>query len=119
MTGKKNTIRILTLLGLIIMLAVLVGIIDKGKQQPLAESPEEQKAKQEENTRADQSYVIGKRVMAIRDAMREPGSFQVSKALVMEDGAGCITYRARNGFGGMNVGYAVNLDAGNGSKEVG
>jgi hypothetical protein len=46
-------------------------------------------------------------VKQIREAMRDPDSFQLSKALVMLDGSGCIDYRSRNGFGGMNAGRAV------------
>src|SRR5690606_15924854 len=44
---------------------------------------------------------------ALKSAMRNPDSFKLEKALVMDDGSVCYEYRAQNGFGGMNVGSAV------------
>jgi hypothetical protein len=46
-------------------------------------------------------------VKALRDEMRNPDSFKLSQAILMPDGAACYTYRAQNGFGGMNEGYFV------------
>lgn len=44
----------------------------------------------------------------LKQAMRDPDSFKLSQALVIDGtGAVCYEYRARNGFGGMNVGHAV------------
>jgi hypothetical protein len=41
---------------------------------------------------------------ALRQAMREPSSFELIAATGTADGTRlCIVYRARNGFGGMNV----------------
>lgn len=40
--------------------------------------------------------------------MRDPESFKLESALVINGtGAVCYDYRARNGFGGLNVGHAV------------
>jgi hypothetical protein len=39
--------------------------------------------------------------------MRNPDSFKLSDGIVMADGAVCYSYRAQNGFGGLNVGNAV------------
>lgn len=47
----------------------------------------------------------------LRDSMRNPDSFRLAKAILMKDGAACFEYRAQNGFGGMNVGYAVTSPA--------
>ena len=44
---------------------------------------------------------------ALRDRMRDPDSFKVTSALVLSDDTVCYEYRSRNGFGGMNDGYAV------------
>lgn len=44
---------------------------------------------------------------SLRDAMRNPDSLVLEKALVMDSGAVCIEYRAQNGFGGMNRASAV------------
>lgn len=44
----------------------------------------------------------------LKAAMRDPDSFVLEQALMVEGtNAGCYTYRARNGFGGMNREYAV------------
>lgn len=40
-------------------------------------------------------------------AARNPDSFKLVSAAAMPDGAICYEYRAQNGFGGMNVDYAV------------
>jgi len=39
--------------------------------------------------------------------MRDPSSFQLESAWVMDNKAICYTYRARNGFGGLNLEHAV------------
>ena len=48
--------------------------------------------------------------MALRNAMRDPDSFKLTQVLDMPDGAVCYSYRARNGFGGMDQGEAVLFD---------
>lgn len=40
---------------------------------------------------------------AVKAGLREPASFQVASASLHVDGTVCITYRARNGFGGMAI----------------
>jgi hypothetical protein len=73
----------------------------EARQRDLAEA--EQAARQE---------VYERRVRArrgrdaLRQAMRDPASFSAT-AVVTSPGAICYTYRARNGFGGMNAGNAV------------
>jgi len=52
------------------------------------------------------SAVMGAK--SLKAAMRDPDSFKLESALLMGNGdAVCYSYRARNGFNGMNVGYAV------------
>jgi hypothetical protein len=44
----------------------------------------------------------------VREYIRDPNSFEVIKyGRGSSDGTQCMSYRSRNGFGGMNVGYAV------------
>lgn len=38
----------------------------------------------------------------LKQNMRNPDSFTVRKAYVMDDGAVCVEYTAQNGFGGFN-----------------
>lgn len=44
----------------------------------------------------------------LKKSMRDPDSLKLESALVINGtGAVCYEYRAKNGFGGMNVGHAV------------
>ena len=52
-----------------------------------------------------QRAIVGAR--ALKKASRNPGEFVLEQALVMGDGGVCYTYRAQNGFGGMNRGNAA------------
>lgn len=46
-------------------------------------------------------------VSVLKQSLRNPKSFQPVSVIVTEEGAVCATYRAENGFGGMNVENAV------------
>lgn len=47
----------------------------------------------------------------VKSLMRDPDSFVLEKASVSENAdLGCVSFRARNGFGGMNKGFAVGTD---------
>lgn len=63
-------------------------------------SPEEQR-----RDRNLQRAVVS--VKALREAMRNPESFALEQALAMDTGTLCFSYRAQNGFGGMNRERAV------------
>ena len=43
----------------------------------------------------------------LRASMRDPDSFKLDTVLLVDDGTVCYQYRARNGFGGMNIEQAV------------
>jgi hypothetical protein len=49
---------------------------------------------------------------ALKSRMRNPASFELHSAVLMSSGAICYTYRAANGFGGVNVEYAVETPKG-------
>lgn len=49
-------------------------------------------------------------VDTLRGAMRDPHTFQLASARVMNDGATCIEYRATNAFGGWLTSRAVAVD---------
>lgn len=40
----------------------------------------------------------------------DPASFELVQALLMADGTGCYTYRAKNGFGAVRTGNAMLRD---------
>lgn len=73
------------------------------KNEEIQKEIAENKKKDDE---AIQKATIG--AIALKKAMRDPESFKLESALVINDtGAVCYDYRARNGFGGVNVGHAV------------
>ena len=46
-------------------------------------------------------------VKVIRKSLHDPASFELDDATFMPNGAGCYTYRAKNGFGALRVLRAV------------
>ena len=60
---------------------------------------------------ADDGAVIARAAnvaITLKRAMRDPDSFQLSSVFIIDKtNAICYEYRARNGFGGMDVGQAV------------
>lgn len=83
----------------------LIGPKTSPSPAPPAPTPEQAatKKKQDEALARAQAGAA-----MLKKAMRDPDSFKLSQALVIDgSGAVCYEYRARNGFGGMNVGYAV------------
>lgn len=97
------------LIGLVLLGAFIVAIVstvnreDNTKPAP-PQTPEQIAAKKKKDEAVARAQ-IGARLL--KQAMRDPDSFKLSQALVMDSGAVCYEYRARNGFGGMNVGHAV------------
>lgn len=51
-------------------------------------------------------------VVALKASLRDPASFQPASARLLQDGTLCLVYRAKNGFGGMNVEYMAVPPAG-------
>jgi hypothetical protein len=88
---------------------VILGIIAAaiGNNPSTASTPSSpvesvQKQKDEANWRR---AVLGAKTL--ESAMRNPDSFKLSQALIMDNGSVCYQYRAQNGFGGMNIEHAV------------
>ncbi len=47
-------------------------------------------------------------VSILKNSMKDPDSFRLEQALLInKTGAVCFTYRAKNGFGALDVGHAV------------
>ena len=70
-------------------------------------TPAEKEAEEKAKKRDVQIGLAQLGAKTLKSSMRDPDSFKLEAALVMEDGAVCYEYRARNGFGGMNRGQAV------------
>jgi hypothetical protein len=82
----------------------LIGYLAAIQRQ--AVNPPQAAAKPAEPTAADKRIlvaVIGAKTL--KSAMRDPESFKIEQVLSMPDGI-CFTYRAHNGFGGVNLGHA-------------
>lgn len=88
---------------LAIVLLILVGAIGEYVEQQ-NKSPVQKEVEHKQNAKISFAAMGAKQ---LRDSMRNPDSFKLSKLVIMEDGAVCYHYRAQNGFGGMNVGMAV------------
>lgn len=100
--------------GLVLMILVAVlgsVLVDSCEgQQPqqtratkeAAKQTPERTAQEMKESALDQAAYLAARVM--RDSTRNPERFSVSEALAMDGtSSACITARAENGFGGMNV----------------
>lgn len=58
------------------------------------------------NTEVGENTVYGG-MRLLKMNMRDPSSFQLESAVLMDSKAICYTYRARNGYGGLNLEHAV------------
>jgi len=87
---------------ILVVLAVIGGIVTESNKPSGGSNDAEQ---EKENAAAARAQV-GARIL--KRAMRDPDSFKLDSALVMTgSNAVCYDYRAKNGFGGYNVGHAV------------
>lgn len=89
--------------------ALMVGLMlraqQSAQQMEQALSPEQRaqvaKEREQEGRRLEFALSISK---AVRAAARDPDSIQWDTLMVDAEGTtGCLIYRARNGFGGMNI----------------
>lgn len=95
-----------TLFAFGLIVSVLAGI-DSANDSP-AEKAAKEAARKEDFERNVQPLVdAGRDAKQLRDSMRDPASFELVKVIDMGGGTRCFQYRARNGFGGMNVGFAL------------
>jgi hypothetical protein len=67
-------------------------------------SAEDTKQKTEDDKRVNVALVGAG---TLKKAMRDPESFKLESAIVMDDGYVCYEYRSKNGFGGYTKGFAV------------
>lgn len=88
--------------GFVILMMIVVSF-NTESSKPVV-SAAELAAKQKSEALFQRSVAGAKQ---LRSSMRNPDSFKLSEAIVMDDGGVCYHYRAQNGFGGMNIGEAV------------
>jgi hypothetical protein len=110
---------LLIVLGIFLIVGAIVRISSVKSEQSKnsgrteAKTPEQSRAEAVAKQKSElrfQLAVLGAK--ALRNSARNPDSFKLSQARLMDDGAACYTYRAQNGFGGMNIGHAVLSPAG-------
>lgn len=81
---------------------------------PVPDSPEQAAVKKKTDDAVKKS-VLG--AILLKKSMRDPDSFKLESAYVIEKtSAVCYEYRAKNGFGGVNIGRAVFSGEGKGFK---
>ena len=81
----------------------LVGQIITGGANPNSqgESPQEKQ-------KTHRDYLAYLSAKALKASLRNPDSLSFESILANDDGSViCMTYRAQNGFGGMNIGHVV------------
>jgi hypothetical protein len=103
---------VLALGGVAVVAGLFVDPEPKSVEAPAEQTPEEKKAAEG----VARAALLAK---TIREGARNPSSFTLASAIVMESGAACIEYRAQNGFGGMNLEQAVISADGTKAKKTG
>jgi len=95
-----------------LFIAIFFGIpiimaIARASSQPSApEIDMAAKGQQEAQDRAER-IEVRHLIAETKAAMRNPDSFRLERALAMSNKTVCLSFRAQNGFGGMNIGAAV------------
>jgi|SRR5690606_23937879 len=93
--------RRLKTIGLIVV-AVMVIVIALGEMDT---SPSRATSEPAEPDPKRLAVIAG--AIELKRMAHDPASFELVQALQMDDGAGCYTYRAKNGFGAVRTGHAV------------
>jgi len=86
-----------------------VGMINSLFSTPYVPTPEQTAAAAQQEKVQKRNLMAMNAVSALKSNVRDPKSFEAKRVLVMESGAVCIEYRAKNGFGGYASDAAVVL----------
>lgn len=119
----KPTSRLTLLVGGLLIIGVGQALFPSSPRAPVevTRTPEEQAAwelqdrldrekRQEASRAAERVRRARQAVSAVRAHLRDPNSMEVAWLGTSYDAETiCLKYRARNGFGGMNTGYATFL----------
>jgi hypothetical protein len=98
---KKIGIAFAAMFGLGVIGQIVTGGASQNAQ---AESPQDKQTKHRDYA----AYLSAK---ALKASLRNPDSLDFDSILANDDGSViCMTYRAQNGFGGMNLGHVVFKD---------
>lgn len=92
--------------GAVIVAVIVFGNASDPAPVQLKPPPSEQEQRARVVEDAKRLAIIAGAVQ-LKKAMHDPASFELVQALQMDDGSGCYTYRATNGFGAVRTAYAV------------
>ena len=94
----QGTSRLAILFAGIVLIVVLKTIFTDSAPRPTAQAAPNQKTEQQIKEEADfQFAVMGTKLL--RASMKNPKSFELVSAGLVENGAVCVTYRGTNSFG--------------------
>src|SRR5579863_10148831 len=107
---KRETSRLTWAVVTMLVLGTFLGLSQtcsnesrRAQLTPAQRAAEDEK-KASYDTAGDRAVAGARR---LRSAMRNPDSFAIAKVFAEANGEVCYTYRAQNGFGGMNGGQAI------------
>lgn len=106
----KATSKLTWIVGGFFALVITIGIIQSNgsPSAPAAPSPEKTKADKERDQR---TIAAASAMKVLKSSLRDPKSVEWESARTNDTGTlVCISYRARNGFGGMNAAHLVVAD---------
>lgn len=105
---KKTSGCAMVAAGLLALVGIfmVVGMITNDYSTPSSASTTSAKAKADDGS-TEKSTRAQTLVLLIRKTLRNPDSFKAESVLVTDALSVCATYRAENGFGGMNREQAV------------
>lgn len=107
---KRKSLGCASLIGVLLLFSVIIGVIGSIVQNDAEQQKPPLTAQQKaEKTKADDATArAAAGAKLLKQSMRDPASFKLESALVIAGtDAVCYEYRAKNGFGGTNVGRAV------------
>lgn len=91
---------------------LILGMGHTPSSKPAAQ-PAKAESKEKDDPLQATKMMIAASAVSIKRSSRDPDAFILESALLMDDKSGCLTYRAKNGFGGYSRGYAVMRPDGN------
>jgi hypothetical protein len=100
-----KTLKRLIAVVVILMAAAFIVAMYSSQTAPVAVQTPEQQEQEKISGEDQERALIGAQIL--RKSMRNPDSFKLESVLVTMKGVVCYEYRAQNGFGGMNVEFAV------------
>jgi len=89
---------------------LILGMCSTNHNSPPAKSADQIKTETEKTNKLTKAIAAA---ITIKRAMRNPESFKIESAILMDNGSVCYQFISQNGFGGMNRMKAVHYGADN------